>query len=122
MGIDIYAVWKNQTEEEHKSQLTGFSVCHGHVGYLREAYHGSPYATRYLVSEAFEKEGACVKISASILRERLSKTLEIACERNTKLYNGDCQEEVLKSFVDFVELCERKQKETGESVAIKAIT
>jgi hypothetical protein len=29
-------------------------VLHGHVVYLREAYHGEPYATRVLVHEAFE--------------------------------------------------------------------
>jgi hypothetical protein len=32
----------------------GFSVEHGHLGYLREAYHGEPYATRVLVPESFE--------------------------------------------------------------------
>ena len=54
MGIDIYARWKGQTEAEEQAQNTGFSAVHGHVGYLREAYHGEPYATRYLAAEAFE--------------------------------------------------------------------
>ena len=54
MGIDIYMDWDNQTEEEKKAQLTGFDIGAGSVGYLREAYHGSPYATHYLVKEAFE--------------------------------------------------------------------
>jgi hypothetical protein len=48
MGIDIYARWKGQTAEEKKAQLAGFSLEHGHVGYLREAYHGNPCATMYL--------------------------------------------------------------------------
>jgi hypothetical protein len=47
MGIDIYMRWKGQTDEETQAQFVGFSVVHGHVGYLREAYHGAPYATKY---------------------------------------------------------------------------
>src|SRR6266566_5106087 len=53
MGIDVYMKWKGQTEEEHKAQITGFSVMHGHVGYLREAYHGEPYATEVLFPEGW---------------------------------------------------------------------
>lgn len=45
------------TEHERRAQQTGFSVVHGHVGYLREAYHGEPYATRVLVPEAFVPGG-----------------------------------------------------------------
>ena len=62
MGIDIYMHWKDQTEEEHKAQLTGFSVTSGDVGYLREAYHGSPYATKFLMPEAFDdrREHTCL--------------------------------------------------------------
>ena len=54
MGIDIYMEWDNMTEEDKHAQLTGFSIEHGHVGYLREAYHGNPYVTRFLLKEAFE--------------------------------------------------------------------
>ena len=53
MGIDIYPTWQGQTEAESNAQSTGFSAVHGHVGYLREAYHGGPYVTKYLVAEAF---------------------------------------------------------------------
>jgi hypothetical protein len=49
----VYTSWRGQTEKEQAAQITGFSVVHGHVGYLREAYHGEPYATRVLVPEAF---------------------------------------------------------------------
>ena len=54
MGIDIYAQWDGMTAQEEAAQVTGFSIEHGHVGYLREAYHGEPYATKVLVPEAFE--------------------------------------------------------------------
>jgi hypothetical protein len=71
MGIDIYARWKGQTDAETQTQMTGFSVVHGHVGYLREAYHGEPYATKYLLREAFEHPAARSHIPASVLRQRL---------------------------------------------------
>lgn len=124
MGIDIYARWKGQTKQEADAQITGFSVLHGNVGYLREAYHGSPYATKYLFSEAFSDEpDATRKIPASVLRERLPRTLEIVREREQKVYGQTDEEKiqrVLKSFTDFVDLCERKEKETGEPVEIAA--
>jgi hypothetical protein len=122
MGIDIYARWKKQTEQEAKAQVTGFSVVHGHVGYLREAYHGEPYATMFLVSEAFEAEKREAKISASVLRARLPKTIELARERAITLYGetGERARARVKSFVDFVELCEEKERKTGEAVTIVA--
>src|SRR5438128_1651131 len=49
MGIDIYAYWDGMTDAEEAAQITGMSVVRGHVGYLREAYHGEPHATRVLV-------------------------------------------------------------------------
>jgi hypothetical protein len=121
MGIDIYAKWTGQTAKEEQAQITGFSVVHGHVGYLREAYHGEPYATRYLVSEAFESGGEA-KIPASVLRERLPKTLELVRERQTKIYQSTEEEiaDAIRSFTNFVELCERKEQEAGEPVTIIA--
>ncbi len=121
MGIDIYACWHGQTEDEAEAQMTGFSVVHGHVGYLREAYHGEPYATRYLVAEAFENGRA--QIPAAVLRERLPATLALVEERERTLYdNYDAESvaEVQQSFTDFVQLCERKERETGEPVTIIA--
>lgn len=126
MGIDIYMRWNGQTEEEKKAQITGFSIAHGHVGYLREAYHGAPYATEVLVPEAFdaeetgddEEEDRGVPISAKVLRERLPDALD-ACRRR---YRDEprCIEWSTKSFTDFVELAERKEAETREPVRIIA--
>jgi hypothetical protein len=113
MGIDVYMRWNGQTKEEKEAQLTGFSIVHGYTGYLREAYHGEPYATRILVPEAFFVED--IRISAKILRERLPKTLE-ACEERYK--NDIYKEQAKQSYIDFVELAERKEKETGQPVLI----
>jgi hypothetical protein len=63
-----------------------------------------------------------VEVSAGILRARLPLVLLAAKERQTKVYQrrGDSDESrvVLKSFVDFVELCERKERETGRPCRI----
>lgn len=117
MGIDVYMRWKDQTEDEQQAQITGFSTEHGHVGYLREAYHGEPYATAVLVPEAFTAD---VPIKASLLRDRLPDTLRAAETRERTLYHGDDAgvKRVQQSFIDFVDLAERKERETGEPVTI----
>jgi hypothetical protein len=121
MGIDIYAEWKGMSDAEKEAQITGFSVDHGHVGYLREAYHGEPYATHVLVAESFEDGRAA--IPAATLRERLPETLEVAERRERELYgetDAEAISRVLKSFSDFVELCAQKEDETGEPCLIIA--
>lgn len=82
MGIDVYLKWKNMNQDEEKQQITGFSTVAGNRGYLREAYHGGPYATRILCREAFESENCEAQIPAEILRERLTHVTEPArgCE------------------------------------------
>jgi hypothetical protein len=126
MGIDVYAHWRGQTRKEKQSQITGWSIAHGHVGYLREAYHGAPYATRVLAPEAFaqgaDPEGTAIR--AAVLRERLPLVLATAREREERIYrNGPDSADtamVCKSFVDFVELCERQEARTGEPCMIYA--
>jgi DNA polymerase III sliding clamp (beta) subunit (PCNA family) len=94
---------------------------HGHVGYLREAYDGEPYAIPMLVPEAFERE---VEIPAARLRERLERVLCVATRRQVQVYSRNTDNEdakaALKSFVDFVELSERKERETGRPCRIAA--
>jgi hypothetical protein len=122
MGIDIYAHWPGQTKAEEAAQITGFDTTKGRVGYLREAYHGEPYATRHLCPEAFESlDGA--RIPAAVLRKRLPRTIELALERARLVYGRagvTPDDPVIQSYVAFVELCERKERETGESVTIEA--
>ena len=74
MGIDIYMRWDRMSKGNREAQYTGgFSIVNGHTGYLREAYHGGIYATRYLVHEAFEDDAPPegVPIPTDILRRRL---------------------------------------------------
>lgn len=125
MGIDIYAEWRDQTPTERDAQATGFSVVSGDVGYLREAYHGEPYATRVLVPEAFAarfQDGAA--IPAAVLRKRLPKVLALVRARQLLIYKeGPTSENtraVVKSFADFVALCEAKERDTGAPCIIRA--
>jgi len=124
MGIDIYAVWKGQTEEERKRQFeVWLTSASGHIGYLREAYHGEPYATRFLFSEAFASEDHEAGIPAKTLRERLPEALQLVERREREVYevtNERQIEWVRESFRSFVALCERKEKETGAPVVIRA--
>ena len=121
MGIDVYLRWDGQTKEEKKAQYTGFSIVHGHVGYLREAYHGEPYATRVLVQEAFDDNGSpAVVIPAATLRKRLPAALKAVEERHTTIYHDSPEAiaEYKKSYEEFVALAERKEAETGKPVRV----
>lgn len=123
MGIDIYAHWKGQTEQERDEQHEVWtSAAAGHCGYLREAYHGEPYATQHLMPEAFENESRA-RIPAATLRERLPETLRLAEIRQRQIYDATTPEEiqpVLDSYTAFVELCERMERKTGQPVEIAA--
>jgi hypothetical protein len=86
MGIDIYAEWRDITKDEKNAQYTGFSVVHGNAGYLREAYHGGPYMTRFLVQEAFNADEAQAPIPAATLRERLPAAVMLSIYRRHVVY------------------------------------
>ena len=113
MGIDIYMRWDGMTEEDRDKQITGFDATVGDVGYLREAYHGGPYATRYLVEEAFEDGADDVHIPAKELRKRLPLTKDIVIQRARDIYKEELTEDdaVVKAFEDFVKLSEALEEE-----------
>ncbi len=185
MGIDIYLEWAGKDAQAKDDQIAGFSTTDGHVGYLREAYHGGPYATQILVKEAFDAKECRAQIPAAVMRKRLtvaapaakgcngghaiaqlmanafkavgatdsttpeefireklsavlgnvdnleipeSVTADMSVEdairqRCANLYpddGADYAQEVIQSFRDFVELAERREKETGEPCTIYA--
>lgn len=75
MGIDIYLRWPEMSEEDEKNQYTGTTL-NGNLGYLRESYHGGPYATKILLREAFESDNGRAEIPAAVMRERLTHVTE----------------------------------------------
>ena len=123
MGIDICAKWATQTEEEREAQITSlFDVTKGRVGYLREAYHGEPYATRILVAEAFDADSREAEIPAAVMRSRLPDVIQAAMLRSRQIYRKEAMPDdpCIKSFTDFVDLCQRKETETGKPCTIVA--
>lgn len=143
MGIDIYLHWEDMTEKDEEARYTGFSIVSGNIGYLREAYHGGPYVTRVLMPEAFyrdewheyawrnqidpsdwgndpddgsERDEHGPPIPAAVMRHRLTAARAAFDERWDSVYPDDDAEiraEAWQAFVDFVDLAERKEKETG---------
>jgi len=114
MGIDVYLEWDGMTEEEEEAQYTGFDIFSGNVGYLREAYHGEPYATAELIQEDWERqpEGG-FRIPNAVLVERLPEVMGASRLRAKQLYKADKaeQERSAKSFSDFVALHGIKERE-----------
>lgn len=111
MGIDIYLSWDNMTKDEEKARYTGFSIVSGHLGYLREAYHGYPYATRVLCPEAFDSREQGAIIQNSVLVERLPAVLRAVRKREREVYQAKKPDpKALKSFRDFVKLHGEKEK------------
>lgn len=129
MGIDVYMKWDGFKEEDKEKQLKGFDATIGDAGYLREAYHGEPYATMLLCGEGFEDERfkhaynpkakeddddyGYVKIAGDVLIERMPVVIQAAIERNIKLYNSTFDQSLpyIKSFLDFVALYVKKERE-----------
>ena len=116
MGIDIYLRWKGMTKKDRENQITGFDPTKGDAGYLREAYHGEPYATDYLVKEAFKEGADDVRIPAKELRKRLPLVIDIVIQRAKQVYEEDITEDHdwVQSFIKFVELAEALEREGKE--------
>ena len=111
MGIDIYATWKGMTDEEKEAQYTGFSVEHGHIGYLREAYHGEPYVSSILIPESYEHEDYVddledsnyqgVEIDASVMEERLPAAVITSLQREATVYkNTDARDLLMEIGIE----------------------
>lgn len=116
MGIDIYMHWDNQTEKEKENQITGFSTTVGNVGYLREAYHGGPYATKILLPESFDDDPNIPpdltddqredfwsnyhgpQIEIKVLVKRLPHAIVAAFMRDSEIYGNTKARDILISL------------------------
>ena len=108
MGIDIFARWHGQSADERDEQRRAWlSIDAGGVGYLREAYHGEPYPSRFLCAEAFEAGQAA--IAASLLRKRLPRTLELVEEREREVYKADAKA-IAAAKQSYAGFCQRPRR------------
>ncbi len=139
MGIDVFMSWSSgpSFDGNHGQAFRGAN------GYLREAYHGGPYATVVLVPEAFGDAGRTAQafgldvvestavgtdaagyalIPANVLRARLPAALLTVARRYRAVYDEECGEghPALREFVEFVELAERMEAELGRPVGVLA--
>jgi hypothetical protein len=118
------------SRKAQEAQITGFDVSEraGAAGYLREAYHGAPYATEFLVPEGFDPEAQQgipdlpsrygdglqigVPILAATLRARLPEAIDVAQARGRKIYrNADGDPSMVKALEAFVALAEKVEAE-----------
>ena len=113
MGIDVYLKWDGMTGDEEHAQCTGFSTVSGDVGYLREAYHGQPYATHELIVEEWddEPEDGWAIPNVELIR-RLPKIMEACIERHKKIYHSSDEDIVqyCKAYIDFINLHNAMEK------------
>lgn len=125
MGIDVYLCWDNMSEDEHKAQFNSGDTDGGKIGYLRESYHGEPYATRVLMPEGWDQalwdghNDDClyhcphgeVRIPAATLVGRLEETCGTAIRRAELVYSDDIDQDDphVQAFIDFVKLVQEKE-------------
>ena len=105
MGIDVYREWPGP-EEERKikdNQPDWCTTTQGYLGYLRESYHGGPYATKLLVREAFDAEKCRADIPAAVMRERLTTV-------TTPAMNADGGHKAAEAMVAMMQLAGAKSE------------
>ena len=103
------------SKKQKDRQITAFDTTMGRTGYLREAYHGEPYATEKLIPEARNKtlDPSNLQVPNRLLKQRLPSTIKAAIKREQTIYkakNVTIKSPVVKSYIDFVALHEKLEK------------
>ena len=90
MGIGVYVKCHCMSDEVKHAQITlqAPALLRGHVGYVREAYHASPYETPLLVPAAFDGEEGEAESLPGFMRQRLRWVVEAGRQRE-KLIRRD---------------------------------
>ena len=122
MGIDIYAEWRGQTEDEIHAQASADLSESAQAGYLRDARDHEPCAMEVLFAEVCNSADGTARISAAKLRQRLPVAFALKDIQERIAYGStDAEVYAVKDrFRDFVALCEAKEWEMGHSVLIVA--
>jgi hypothetical protein len=122
MGVDVYAEWRGQNWNWNERMLEEpeliWSTTSGHLGYLREAVSRGPFVTPTLLREAFAAKSQRAKIPAAVMRERLPEAMATVLEQIRTYRPAGETDPMVKTFADFVDLCERMEAATGEPCSI----
>ena len=127
MGIDIYLKWDGITDDDKQKQLTGFSLTSGHLGYLRQSFYKPDHFTgnypiESLIPEAFADNDSTASIPVDKLKIMLpyviSELFRFYSNEKLNLNDNVTVYDIVKSYIDFVALAERKELETGKPCTI----
>lgn len=105
MGYNIYLQWDGMTKKDQEAQYTGFSIVHGHVGYLRESYGGRCHATHILQDLA----GGDYELTIDNYK-LADKKNEIIEAIEVRYKDSEIKDEVVKSWVAFIALHKEKEE------------
>ena len=115
MGIDCYLEWKDKQGYHFEAPY-----------YLRESYHGEPYATPVLFKEAFavndgNEESYRCRVDSEELETRLPEALNLTAERHFKIYSHEGLESLKQSLQDIVDFVQefKELEEIGEEPFIQ---
>jgi hypothetical protein len=113
LGYDIYLKWEGMTENDKERQITGFSLKHGHVGYLRASIHfdGLIDIFKQLFKEAWTgyNEGE-IELEKRQLEKRYKKLNWAKFNQNVERWEmkEERVKEIKTSVENFVHLAESK--------------
>ena len=92
MGIDMYMRWKGMDSSDTDAQFALEGG--GSVGYLRESYHGGPYATQIIAPECWSGEQE-QRIPAKTLASRAPHAVVAALIRDATIYHDQLSRDIL---------------------------
>lgn len=110
MGFDVYLKWDGITTDEESAQITGYSLVHGHVGYLRWSYEEPNPVLALLkpwMTDDYPEEISGVP-SADLVK-RLPKAKDTILSYDDM--SDQAKVEIVESFANFVLLYEKKEKD-----------
>jgi len=113
MLINVYLEWYGMNEIEYNKYDRGYYICE------KKHYLISP--SRYLFQECFT-DNLPKKIPYRILKDRLPLTQKIIID-NIESQHFDIQIDnllhILEEYITFVQMVEKKEKESGEYCSIR---
>lgn len=100
MGFDVYLKWDGMTRVDEDAQITGYSLVHGHIGYLRWSYEEPNPVLALLDPFMGDDYPAEISVPNAKLINRLPYVLGALGD----FFEDEGLDRIFKSFQDFVKL------------------